>query len=225
VSYQLVEQLQKKAVSVTQACRVLQVSQSGYYAARMHRRRAPVACAASVQLKAAFAASGRAHGSRRLCAALKKQGVTMGRHRARTLMRAHGLRPVWKRKFMHTTDSRHGLAVSPSVLARQFDQPLPNRAGVCDITYIRTRTRSGWLYLAAGWPLAFTQDRWLGHGARDACSAGVRGLANGHHAAQPLCGSCRAFRPGHTIRKWRASSVTDKPWPGGQHEPQRQLLR
>ena len=76
---------------VSQACRVLQVSQSGYYAARMRRRRAPVACAASVQLKAAFAASGRAYGSRRLCAALKKQGVTMGRHRVRTLMRTNGL--------------------------------------------------------------------------------------------------------------------------------------
>ena len=88
------EQLQKKAVSVTQACRVLQVSQSGYYAARMRRRQAPVACAASVQPKAAFAASGRAYGSRRLCAALQKQGVAIGRHRVRTLMRANGLRPV-----------------------------------------------------------------------------------------------------------------------------------
>ena len=147
MSYWLVEELQKKAVPVSQACRVLQVSQSGYYAARMRRRRAPVACAASVQLKAAFAASGRAYGSRRLCAALKKQGVTMGRHRVRTLMRANGLRPVWKRKFVHTTDSRHALAVSPNVLARQFEQPLPDRAWVCDLTYIRTR--SGWLYLAA----------------------------------------------------------------------------
>ena len=48
---------------------------------------------------------------------------------------------------MYTTDSRHDLSVSPNVLARQFDQPLPNQAWVCDITYIRTR--SGWLYLAA----------------------------------------------------------------------------
>ena len=134
MSYQLVEQLQKKAVSVTQACRVLQVSQSGYYAARIRSRQAPVACADSVHLKAAFAASGRADRSRRLCAALQKQGVTIGRHRVRTLMRANGLRPVWGRKFMHTTDSRHTLAVSPNVLARQFEQPKRDRAWVCDIT-------------------------------------------------------------------------------------------
>ena len=62
-------------------------------------------------------------------------------------MRANGLRSVWKRKFVHTTDSKHAMAVSPNVLARQFDRPLPNQAWVCDITYIRTR--SGWPYLAA----------------------------------------------------------------------------
>jgi putative transposase len=118
VSYWLVEELQKKAVSVSHACRVLQVSPSGYYAARLRRCHAPVACAASVQLKAAFAASGRAYGSRRLCAALQQQGMALGRHRVRTLMRANGLRPVWRRKFVHTTDSRHTLAVSPNVLAR-----------------------------------------------------------------------------------------------------------
>ena len=104
-------------------------------------------CAASAHLRAAFTASGRAYGSRRLRVALQHQGVSMGRHRVRSLMRANGLRPVWKRKFMHTTDSRHALSVLPNVLARQFEQFLPDRAWVCDITYIRTR--SGWLYLAA----------------------------------------------------------------------------
>ena len=147
MSYGLVEELQKKAVPVTQACRVLQVSQSGYYAARMRSRRAPRLCTDSVHLKAAFAASGRAYGSRRLCAALQQQGVTMGRHRVRTLMRANRLRPVWRRKFGHTTDSRHTLPVSPNVLARQFEQSKRDQAWVCDITYIRTR--SGWLYLTA----------------------------------------------------------------------------
>ena len=141
------EQLQKKAVSVVQACRVLQVSQSGYCAERMRRRRAPVVCADSVHLKAVFAASGRAYGSRRLRAALQQQGMALGRHRVRTLMRANGLRPVWRCKFVHTTDSQHTMPVSPNVLARQFEQPCLNRAWVCDITYIRTR--SGWLYLAA----------------------------------------------------------------------------
>ena len=74
-------------------------------------------------------------------------GVTMGRHRVRRLMQANGLRPVWRRTFVHNTDSKHTMSVSPNVLARQFDKALPNQAWVSDITYIRTR--SGWLYLAA----------------------------------------------------------------------------
>ena len=147
MSYELIENLQEKAVSVSQACRTLEVSRSGYYAAAKRRSTAPVVCAASVHLKAAFAASGRTYGSRRLRAALDMSGVTMGRHRVRSLMRANGLHPVWKRKFMHTTDSKHTMPVSPNVLARQFKKQQPNQAWVSDITYIRTR--SGWLYLAA----------------------------------------------------------------------------
>ena len=104
-------------------------------------------CVASVHLKAAFAASGRAYGSGRLRTALQARGVALGRYRVRSLMKLHKLRPVWSRKFMHTTDSKHAMPVSSNVLDRQFEWALPNQAWVSDITYIRTR--SGWLYLAA----------------------------------------------------------------------------
>ena len=69
MSYQLVEDLQKKAITISQACRVLEVRRSGYYAHRAaHKERLaePLVCAASVHLKAAFAASHKAYGSRRL---------------------------------------------------------------------------------------------------------------------------------------------------------------
>jgi putative transposase len=62
-------------------------------------------------------------------------------------MRANGLRPVWRRKFVPTTHSKHTLPLSPNLLVRQFEKPWPNLTWVCDITYIRTR--SGWQYLAA----------------------------------------------------------------------------
>ena len=131
MSYRLVEDLQKKAITVAQACRVLKVSRSGYYthqAAVRQRLAAPVVCAASVHLKAAFAASHKAYGSRRLATAMAERGIAMGRHRVRTLMRLNSLRPVWRRKFVHTTDSKHVMAVSPNVLNRQFEQALPNSA-------------------------------------------------------------------------------------------------
>jgi len=53
----------------------------------------------------------------------------------------------WRRKFVHTTNSRHDLPVAPNVLRRRFTPEEPNTAWVSDLTYIRTR--SGWLYLAA----------------------------------------------------------------------------
>ena len=142
MSYQLVEQLHKKAVPVGRLCRVLGVSRSGYYGCRQRAKLAPKACLVSTQLKAEFAASGKVYGSRRLSAVLCAQGLRTGRHRVRRLMREHGLCALWRRKFVHTTDSGHALPVSANVLARRF-----NPSGrVSDITYIRTR--SGWLYLA-----------------------------------------------------------------------------
>ena len=164
MSYQLVEQLHKKAVPVGRLCRVLGVSRSGYYGCRQRAKLAPKACLVSTQLKAEFAASGKVYGSRRLSAVLCAQGLRTGRHRVRRLMREHGLRALWRRKFVRTTDSGHALPVSANVLARRFNPSGPNQAWVSDITYIRTR--SGWLYLAVvldlyarkvvGWAMAPT---------------------------------------------------------------------
>jgi transposase InsO family protein len=77
---------------------------------------------------------------------LGKQGVKIGRYRARTLMRQADLRPVWKRKFVATTHSRHDRPVAANVLNRQFRPAQLNQAWVSDITYVRTG--EGWLYLA-----------------------------------------------------------------------------
>lgn len=132
--------------SIKQLCRVLEVSRSGYYAGRQRSQGEPHMCAQGAHAKAVFEASGRSYGSRRVSAALRAQGMNVGRHRARTLMRSQALRPRWRRKFVHTTDSRHGLPVAANVLERQFHPAAPNRAWVSDMTYIRTR--SGWLYLA-----------------------------------------------------------------------------
>ena len=146
MSFELVQQLQQKAVPVDQVCRVLEVSRSGYYAARRRSQIAPAVCADTLELKAAFAASGGAYGSRRLRTAVASRGIVMGRYRVRRLMRQHGLRSSWRRKFIHTTDSKHALPISANVLDRQFNPKGPNQAWVADITYIRTS--SGWLYLA-----------------------------------------------------------------------------
>jgi transposase InsO family protein len=162
--------------------RVLAVSRSGYYAAR-GRAEAKV-CPVSV-LQAAFARSGRCYGSRRLQAALRGEGIKLGRYRVRGLMRAHGLRATWKRKFIHTTDSRHSLPTADNVLDRQFQPAGPTRPG-CPTSPTAHAQRLAVPGRGDGPLLA--QDRRLGHGADDACRTGVFGASDGHHPAQPIPG-------------------------------------
>jgi len=145
VIQQVIQQWQEKA-ETTRLCRLMGVSRSGVYAAR-RRQQTPRACALGAPLQAAFHASGGNYGSRRLSASLKAQGLPAGRYRVRRLMKQHGLRARWKRKFVHTTTSRHELPVAANVLDRRFKPHAPDRAWAADITYIRTG--GGWLYLAA----------------------------------------------------------------------------
>jgi putative transposase len=130
--HRCIDQLREEKAQVVSLCRVLGVSRSGYYAARTRARQRPRPCPVAVRLQAAFTASGRTYGSRRLRVALRTQGVTVGRHRVRTLMRQQGLRPVWKRAFVVTTDSAHTLPVAPNLLDRQFQPAACNRAWVRD---------------------------------------------------------------------------------------------
>jgi len=141
VIYRLVRQL-KKVYSVKNLCRLLNVSRSGFYEAKQR----PKDLAVEACVKAAFVASGCCYGSRRLSVALRAYGYRVGRYKVRRLMRKYGLRTSWKRKFVHTTDSKHELPVAENVLNRQFDPVAPNQAWTSDITYIRTG--AGWLYLA-----------------------------------------------------------------------------
>lgn len=63
---------------------------------------------------------------------LANRGVSAGRFKVRRLMRQAGLKPVWRRKFVHTTDSKHELPVAANVLARQFNPAAPNKVYVSD---------------------------------------------------------------------------------------------
>jgi len=147
VKYRLIQQWAERATPVAQACRVLEVSRAGYYQYRQRPSRPIAEARAGAALRAQFEASGRSYGSRRLQRALHQLGHAMGRYRVRRLMREAGLKPIWRRKFVHTTDSKHDFPVAENLLNQQFQVDQPNRVWVADLTYIRTR--QGWLYLAA----------------------------------------------------------------------------
>ena len=61
-------------------------------------------------------------------------------------MRELGLYGKTRRKFVKTTESKHGLPVAPNLLDRNFTPETPNTVWASDITYIPTK--EGWLYLA-----------------------------------------------------------------------------
>jgi hypothetical protein len=100
----------RQKLSLAGLCRLREVSRSGYYAARCRARTPEKVCIATAHLKAAFADSGRSYGSRRLRVALADRGIPLSRYRVRKLMRLNQIQPVWKRKFIHTTDSKQAWA-------------------------------------------------------------------------------------------------------------------
>ncbi len=147
MKHEMIQQLTaEKAMTVQQGCLLLGVSRSGFYAARQRVRQPKALCGTRVRLRSVFEATGQCYGSRRLRKDLAEQGIEIGRHRVRSLMKELQLKPIWKPKFVHTTDSNHNLPLYDNLLDRQFEQAEANRAWVSDITYIRTL--SGWLYLA-----------------------------------------------------------------------------
>lgn len=141
----MIEQCKKKA-DTARLCQLLGVSRSGFYAARRRRQMASP-CELSGPLRAAFHASGGNYGSRRLSAALKAQGLSAGRYRVRRLMKQNKLQARWRRKFVHTTNSKHDLPIAANILNRKFTPSGADQAWAADLTYIRTER--GWLYLAA----------------------------------------------------------------------------
>lgn len=145
---------------ISAQCRVLDVSVSGfgqYRTRQLQAARTGAAPAKAVQnrlsdmallvhIRALFLEMKGAYGWPRIWRELAVRGVRAGKERVRKLMQANGLRARGKKKFKVTTDSGHGLPVSPNLLERRFDVGDPNRVWSSDITYVWTD--EGWLYLA-----------------------------------------------------------------------------
>ena len=127
-------------------CRALSISRSGLHYVHQHRDRPVCDVRTETLFKAVFAENQQTYGSRRMRHALIAHGLHLGRYKVRKLLKTFALKTCWKRKFVHTTDSKHELPVAENLLNRAFTPQALNQAWTSDITYIRTR--SGWLYLA-----------------------------------------------------------------------------
>jgi putative transposase len=96
----------KEEFPVRRLCKVLGVSQSGYFAWRSRpacrRQRDDLVVLAHV--RSAFRLSNETYGSPRMTRELQDQGLHVGRRRTARLMRENGLRARQPRRFKRTTD-------------------------------------------------------------------------------------------------------------------------
>ena len=129
-------------------CRALEVSPSGYYAARQRppSSRAQADTTVLRRLHVAHAESRGTYGRPRLRRALREAGLRVGDRRVRRLMQVGGLVARGRRRYRVTTDSAHQAPVAPNHLARAFAVAQPNRVWAGDLTALWTT--EGWLYLA-----------------------------------------------------------------------------
>jgi len=139
---------EKAGVPITTMCRVLDVSQSGFFAWRgrpaSQRQRDDMVYLAHI--RTAFELSNGTYGSPRMHRELVDEGLPIGRRRTARLMREDGLVARQKRRFKRTTDSGHAWPVAPNLLDQDFTANAPDQKWGADISYIWTA--EGWLYLA-----------------------------------------------------------------------------
>ena len=85
-----------------------------------------------------FWAHRRRYGSRRLLVELQQEeDLVISRYRIRSIMQQQGLKAIQPRSFVpRTTDSTHGLTISPNLLLGKPQPIAPNLCWVGDITYI-----------------------------------------------------------------------------------------
>ena len=144
--YRCVQALQRQGSTVEQACRVLEVSRSGYYGWRnpkpSKREQSNQALRRRlVELHQKYPALGLDSLHHML-----KPEFGCSRKRVHRQMRVAGIVSARRRAYKATTNSRHSHPPAPNLLQRKFYFERPNQAWVGDITYIPTG--EGWLYLA-----------------------------------------------------------------------------
>jgi putative transposase len=168
--YELVDS-EKAAFPVAVLCEAVGVSRSAYYAWRRSKPSARQQANERLvaEIRAIHVENEARYGSPRMLDELRDRGHEIGKHRVARLMRENGLWARVRRRFRHTTDSRHKLPIAPNLLGQRFTATAPNQAWVGDITYIWTA--EGWCYLAVlidlysrrvvGWALRKSLNREL----------------------------------------------------------------
>jgi len=134
--------------SISKACQVAGLPSSSYYykSDAAHRRRRDSDDQKLRERIERIHEDFPGYGYRRVSRELGRRGQKVNEKRVRRVMKKFGLRPLTWRRFVRTTDSRHGLQVYPNLIKKRQVRAV-NEVWVADITYIRIRSR--FVYLAA----------------------------------------------------------------------------
>ena len=122
-------------LSVQQLCRLVRLPRCSYYRRHCHSGVEDQSDAVCPELHR-VCEHYPAYGYRRVTHELRRRGHCVNHKRILALMRAERLLCRPKRRFIRTTDSRHGLPVYPN-LARTLSVTQPNQLWVADLTYVR----------------------------------------------------------------------------------------
>ncbi len=137
----------RKEFPVEKMCKVFRVSKSAFYES-LHRtpsNRDNENRALLFEIQRIHQESNASYGSPRMTVELRARGFKTSAPRVARLMRQAGIKSVHAKKYVVTTDSKHGHKAAENVLNRAFKTTAPGEAWVSDLTYIKTG--AGWLYL------------------------------------------------------------------------------
>jgi transposase InsO family protein len=147
--YPVVRELAGDGIPVATACRVLEVSTSGFYEwdSRPASDRAWDQAHLMHAIREAHAASYGTYGHRRVHAELVLgQHLSVSHGRVERLMRCAGLQGVHRRRLRGCTRRDRAATPTADLVERNFRPAAPDRLYVADIT--QHRTSEGWFYLA-----------------------------------------------------------------------------
>jgi putative transposase len=132
---------------VSSMCTFFGISRAGYYAWRQRIDRSDPQAVRKQKIQAAYEASKKTYGYRRIQIQLQQEGETINHKAVLRLMNQLGIRSVARQRKGTTKisqlDTYHHYE---NVLNRDFTATRPNQKWVTDVTYLATQ--QGWAYLS-----------------------------------------------------------------------------
>jgi transposase InsO family protein len=189
---------------LTDLCRVLRVSRSGFYSWRQRAPRSQQAEQELLQEIRRVHGEHRGHsGALKTWRVLQLQGVDCGKHQVARLRQQHDIVARRRKRYLASSRSKLHIWQAPNLLRRRFTVAQPDRVWVGDVTHVSTR--EGWLFLAVqldlysrqvvGWAMHQHNNTELLLGALDMAIA-QRGIHEGliHHSDQGRPYAAKPYR-------------------------------